>query len=241
MTTVTLQRYIKLMPPYLMEVFVRSKIAWGGGLAIIAVGIIEHATGRSLSGFWYTVALLAAVIGAQFWHGLIQFEKMRPRFEVRPLEQHFWGLKERGTSGTGYYFEVFNPSVSESLECVRAELISVEPEPSSLNGILPFPLHIRHLNYCIAETFINPRCSRRFDFATGPDHNTAPQRLIIIPGIIGGDRGYIANGVQVPFDRYRLRIRVSARHCASKDLSYDLWVDEHDFLRCVEHQIGLKD
>jgi hypothetical protein len=206
---------------------------------IIAVGIIEHATGHSLSSFWYTVALLVAVIGAQFWHGLMQFEKMRPRFEIRQPQQHFWGKAEqRGSTGTGWYFEVFNPSVSESLECVRGELISMEPEPDSMYGILPFPLHIRHLNYCIAETVINPRCYRRFDLATGPAHNADPQRVIVIPGIIGGDRGYVTNGIQIPFGRYRLHVLISARNRSSVPVSYDLWVEEQEqdlpFLRCVE-------
>ena len=198
-------------------------------MIIIAVGIFEHSTGRSLSGFQYTVALLLALIGAQFWHGLMQFKKMQPHFEIRPPTQHFWGLPEqRASSGTGWYFEVFNPSVSESLECVRAELISIEPNSV---GILPFPLHIRHLSYCIAETFINPGCSRGFDLATGPDHNAVAQPVIVIPGIIGGDRGYVSNGVPLPYGRYRLNVRVSARNCPLRDIPFNLWVEDN-FLRC---------
>lgn len=215
----------------------RSKLALSGGAVIVVVVFIEWVTGQQLSRNLHIAAIIVAVIGAQFWHGLAQFEKMRPRLEVRSPEQHFWGSKERGTSGTGYYFEVFNPSVSESLECVRAELMSMEREPSSMYGILPFPLHIRHLNYCIAETFINPGCSRRFDLATGPDRKDSPQRVIKIPGIIAGDRGHVENGVPIPFDRYRLTVRISARHCPPADVRYDLWVDEHDFLRCVQLQV----
>jgi hypothetical protein len=216
---------------------VRAKVALGGGSALIVLfALYQGISGKSIPGYLYVVVAIVSVVLAQFWHGLVQFEKMRPRFEVRSPEQHFWGLKERGTSGTGYYCEVSNPSISESLECVRAELLSMEPEPPSMYGILPFPLHIRHLTYCVAETFINPTCSRRFDLATGPNRQDSPQRVIIVPGIIAGDRGHIANGVPVPFDRYRLTVRISARHCPPMDVRYDLWVDEHNFLRCVEHR-----
>jgi hypothetical protein len=101
--------------------------------------------------------------------------------------------------------------------------------------MIPFPLHIRHLNYCIAETSINPRCSRKFDLATGPDLSDASQRVIVIPGIIGGDRGYTTNGVQISFGpRYHLCVRVSARHCPSIEIGYQLWVDEQNLLRCKE-------
>jgi hypothetical protein len=224
-----------MIPPYLVEFFMRSKVAWGGGsLVIVAAFIYGLVTEHHFSRHESVFVLMLAVIGAQFWHGLMQFEKMRPRFEIRSPEQHFWNLGEqRGSSGTGWYFEVFNPSVSESLECVRAELISIEPEPNAMYGILPFPLHIRHLNYCIAETFINPRCSRRFDLATGPDHNAVQQSVIVIPGIIGGDRGYVPNGAPIPYGRYILNLRVSARNCRQMDISLDLWVED-DLLRCVQ-------
>ena len=72
-----LRRHLRIIRPYLVEVFVRSKAAWGGGAVIIAVGLVEHLSGRSLSRLQYVVALLLAVIGAQFWHGLMQFEKMQ--------------------------------------------------------------------------------------------------------------------------------------------------------------------
>src|SRR5579859_360287 len=185
------RRHLRSILPYAWEVITRYKVAWGGGsLVIVGAVVFDAVTGHHFSRSDWVIILMLAVIGAQFWHGLMQFEKIRPRLEIRQPEQHFWGKAEqRGSTGTGWYFEVFNPSVSESLECVRAELVSIEPMPNAMHGILPFPLHIRHLNYCVAETFINPRCSRRFDLATGPDHNIDPQRVIVIPGIIGGDRG----------------------------------------------------
>lgn len=223
------RRHLRVVFPYLAEVFLRSKLALGGGSAlIVAWGIYQGVASKPLLPSASVNIFLLAVICAQFWHGLIQFEKMQPRFEIR-LKKHFWNLGEqRGSSGIGWYFEVFNPSVSESLECVRAELVSIEP---SVIRILPFPLHIRHLNYCIAETTINPRCSRGFDLATGPDHNAVAQPVIVIPGIIGGDRGYETNGVPVKYDRYRLKVTVSARNCPPQDILLNLWVED-DFLDC---------
>lgn len=131
----------------------------------------------------------------------------------------------------------YSTPVSSSLECVRAELVSIDP---AVIDILPFPLHIRHINYCIAETFINPGCSRKFDLATGPDHNTVSQPVIVIPCIMGGDRGFVMNGAQIPYGRYRLNVKVSARNCPPVDVSFDLWVDNDNFLRCVEHQTSAR-
>jgi hypothetical protein len=226
----TVRRHLRAILPYTWEVITRYKAAWGGSSLVIVAALIYGAvTDHHFSRVEWIFILMLAVIGAQFWHGLMQFEKMQPRFEVRLPKQHFWNLGEqRGSSGTGWYFEVFNPSVSESLECVRSELISIEP---SVIGVLPFPLHIRHLNYCIAETFINPGCSRGFDLATGPDHNAVAQRVIVVPGIIGGDRGYATNGVPIPYDRYRIKVRVSARNCSKQEIPFALWVED-DLLRC---------
>lgn len=206
----------------------RSKAAWGGGAIIITVSVLEHATGRSLSGFQYTVALLLAVIGAQFWHGLMQHEKMRPRIRVGNVQQHFWGLDAgRGSSGTGYYFDVFNCSATESLESVKAELILMEPD---LIGILPTPLHLRHKDYLVTEAYINPGSFQQFDLATGPDHNSSPQDCIIVPQVIGGDRGY-TYGHRLPSGRYRLTVRVSSKNCPFQDVIFEIWIEDN-FLRC---------
>jgi hypothetical protein len=196
-----------MVPSYLAEVFVRSKAAWGGGAVIILVGVVEHSTGKSLSGPQYAIALLLAVIGAQFWHGLEE---------------------RRGSTGTGYYFTVYNLSDSKPLESVKAELVEMTPDAI---GILPAPLHVRHKDYCTSEISINPGASNQFDLATGPDHNPSAQSVMIIPYVMGGDRGYTM-GKQVPNDRYRLRVRVSAKNCISQDVHFEVWIEDN-FLRCI--------
>ncbi len=233
----SLWQHLRTIPPYLVEVFVRSKAAWGGGAVIIAVSIIEHAMGRSLPGIGYAMALMLAVIGAQFWHGLMQFERMQPRIKISPLKQHFWTLEEkRGSTGTGWYFEVSNTSAAQVLESVRAQLISLEPDEI---GILPLPLHIRHKDWQTAEVSINPGSSEQFDIATGPDHNVTSQSRIEIPCIVGGDRGYV-NAARIPAARYRLTIRVTAKTCRPQHVSFDLWIEDN-FLRCIEHQASAQE
>ena len=214
----------------------RSKAAWGGGAVIIAVGLVEHLSGHSLARLQYVVALLLAVIGAQFWHGLMQFEKSQPRIKINPPKQHFWTLNEnRGSTGTGWYFEVLNMCAAESLQSVSAKLISLEPDEIR---ILPLPLHIRHKDWQTVETSINPGSSEQFDIATGPDHNVTSQSRIVIPCIIGGDRGYV-NAAPIPAARYRLTIRVTAKNCRPQDLSVDLWIEDN-FLRCEARSGQLK-
>ena len=155
-----------------------------------------------------------------------------PRIRIGHPQQQFWGLEEgRGSSGMGYYFQVSNLSASESLESVKAQLVSMEPDEAK---ILPLPLHIRHKDWRTVETSINPGSSEHFDIATGPDHNTTSQGMVI-PCIVDGDRG-IVNVASIPNARYRLKIRVSARNCPPQDLSLELWV-ENNFLRCEPRQI----
>jgi hypothetical protein len=110
-------RRVRLIPPYLMEVFVRSKLALSGGVAIIAVLIVEWVSGQSLQKGWHIAAVVVAVIGAQFWHGLVQFGQTHPPLRIVYPKQQFWNEGERrGSTGMGYYFEVLNPSETESLE-----------------------------------------------------------------------------------------------------------------------------
>jgi hypothetical protein len=218
---------LSLIPAYLFEVFVRSKAAWGGGAVIIAVSVIEHYSGSSLTLDQYLVALLLAMQGAQFWHGLVQFKRMQPGILIGSVNHHFWPVAERGSSGIGYYFTVTNTSASESLESVKAELVTLTPDAI---GVLPGPLHIRNRDYRTAETSISPGKSEGFDLVTGPDHNLSPQSTIVIPLVMGGDRG-TKMGWTIPNNRYRLTVRITAKNCPPSDATFELWVEDN-FLRC---------
>jgi hypothetical protein len=155
--------------------------------------------------------------------------RLVPRIKIGVPQQHFWGLKEqRGSTGTGYFFGVTNLSEAESLESLRAELISMEPD---VIGILPFPLHIRNLDYQTSETSVNPGLTMQFDLATGPDHNAISQAVIMIPGIISGDRGS-RNAVPIEYGRYRMTVRVGAMNCPPQDIVFELWIEDN-FLRCI--------
>jgi len=185
------------------------------------------------------VAVLFLIFAAQFdaWRKeRIRAEKAEtrlvPRMRIDHPQQQFWGLEERrGSSGMGYYFQVFNLSDAESLESVSAHLVSMEPDELK---ILPLPLHIRHKDWRTVEASINPGSSGGFDIATGPDHDTTAQGMVI-PCITDGDRG-IVNVARIPNARYRLKIRVTAKDCPPQDLDLELWV-ENNFLRCVPRQI----
>ncbi len=158
--------------------------------------------------------------------------RLVPRMRIDHPQQHFWGLEERrGSSGMGYYFQVFNLSDADSLESVSARLVSIEPDEVK---ILPLPLHIRHKDWRTVETSISPGSSEGFDIATGPDHDVTAQGMVI-PCIINGDRG-IVNVARIPNTRYHIRIRVTAKNCPPQDLDLELWV-ENNFLRCVPRQI----
>jgi hypothetical protein len=218
-----------MIPPYLAEVFVRSKLALSGGVVIVAVVFIEWVTGQSLPRSWHIAAITVAIIGAQFWHGLAQFGKMHPPFLIVYPKQQFWNETAlRGTTGMGYWFDVLNPSETESLESVRAQLVAIEPPDV---GNLPIPLHIRHKSYASNETEISvpPNGVAGFDIATGPDHNENSQKQAVIPCVMAGDRG-VVKSVPISDNRHRLTIRVTTtRHF--KDIEFEVWVGDN-FLRC---------
>lgn len=101
----------------------RSKVALGGGgVLVVGLAIYQGATGDSLvPKYVYWIVLVLSIVGAQFWHGLLQFRRMNPPMRVVHPRQQFWGMEEqRGTTGIGYFFEVLNASHSESLESVKA-------------------------------------------------------------------------------------------------------------------------
>lgn len=226
----SLRHRLRVVAPYLAEVFVRSKLALSGSLAIILVVLIEWGTGHSLSRNWHIAAIILAVIAAQLWHGLVQFERMHPPFRVIHPKQQFWD--EANRKGLGYYFEVSNPSDTGSLESVRAQLIAIEPADVSN---LPIPLHIRHKLYSTSETEISigPRGVVGFDIATGPDHGEICQKQVLIPCVVGGDKGVIMCA-QIPHTRHHLTIRVTARNYY-RDIELDVWVEDN-FLRCEPRQ-----
>lgn len=234
--------------------FYKSHIS-GWMLAILAIGLqiaaARYASDQAktvlvvqYSAWLSTAAAIWALLVAQYdaWRGertrADEAEKrLMPRLKIGIPQQHFWGLEEnRGSTGTGYYFQVTNVSESETLESVKAQLVSIEPDEVK---ILPLPLHLRHMDYQTVETLLNPKSAVGFDIATGPDHNQKSQQTILLPCVVGGDRGW-TNSVPIPPGRYRIRVIVTAKNCPAEDAELDLWV-ENNFLRCLARRISGKD
>lgn len=233
--------------------FYKSHIS-GWMLAILAVGLqiasAKYANDPAKSvlvvrySAWVsTAAAVWALFVAQYdaWRGertrAENAEKrLTPRLKIGMPQQHFWGLEEnRGSTGTGYYFQVTNLSESDTLESVKAHIISIEPnEIKTLT--LPLTMHIKDMDYETAETFLHPKAIVGFDIATGPDHNINSQQPILIPCIVAGDRG-ITKSVEIPHGRYRVRVMVSAKNCTREDAEFDLWI-ENNFLRCAARRIS---
>jgi hypothetical protein len=160
-----------------------------------------------------------------------------PGLKIGIAQQHSWPLEEgRRSTGTGYYFQVTNLSESETLESVRAQIMSIEPnEVKTLT--FPLPMHIRDLDYKTAETSLNPKAIIGFDIATGPDRGVSSQKQLLIPCVAGGDRGWTP-AVPIPTaGHYRMKVIVSANNCPAEDTELDIWI-ENDLLRCVSRRIS---
>lgn len=227
-------RHLRSIPAYLGEVAVRSKIALGGGsLAILLLSLYQGVSEKTVPWYYFVAVVVASVVFAQFWHGLMQFNEKNPPFQIGYPKQQFWNEAEKsGPVGMGYYFEVFNPSDSRSLRDVGAELVAIDPPDI---GNLPVPLHIRHKNYTphVTEVNLAPLGTAGFDLATGPDHNNGSQRQVLIPCVMAGANGVVP-AAQISRARHHLTIRVKAEHY-SRDIEFDIWVED-GFLRCVPCQ-----
>jgi hypothetical protein len=209
---------------------VRSKLVLGGGgTLIVALAIYQSVAPKPLAPTICIVVFLSAIICAEIWHGLRQFERTHPPFRIGYPRQQFWDESERrGSTGMGYYFEVFNPSTTGSVESVVAQLVAIDP-PDVNN--LPMPLHVRNKLYATNEITISipPNGVAGFDIVTGPDHNENSQKQVLIPCVVGGDRG-IKKAVPISNARHRLTIRIMSQN-HFKDLNLEVWV-EGNFLRC---------
>lgn len=206
----------------------RSKVALGGGTGVVVGwGVYQTIATHPLSPKASVIVFLLAVISAQLWHGLLQFRMSHPRFMIRHPKQQLWD--EPRIRGVGYYFEVVNPSEDESLESVKAELVSIDTR--EINN-LPIPLHIRHKLYSTSETEVSiaPGGVAGFDIVTGPDNNPRSQQQVLVPCVMGGARG-IVSSVPISGARCRMAVRVMAKNCPFQEVSFDVWVEER-FLRC---------
>lgn len=210
-----------------------SKVSLGGG-GIIVVGLAIYQSiapqSRQLGPKGCLIAFLSAIIFSQLWHGLTVFRGMHPRFVVRHPKQELW-TGPIPSPGVGYYFEVFNPSKNESLESVKAHLISIDSR--EINN-LPVPLHIRHKLYETTETEVSLAAGDTvgFDLVTGPYNNLG---TVVVPHVVAGATG-VTKCSPISGNKCRLTVRVFAKDCPPQDVSFEVWVEDK-FLRCEPCQI----
>jgi hypothetical protein len=67
--------------------------------------------------------------------------RTEPQVVIHNLRRRVWPAERHGFTGAECYFEVYNPSFTESLEATLAEVLHMSPDPI---GYLPVPLHIKH-------------------------------------------------------------------------------------------------
>jgi hypothetical protein len=211
---------------YLKEVLVRFKYWLGGGSGLLIIaGIAEHFLANSITWAIYIWLLVAGFVITLVRHGADQYKRLLPRIVIRNLTRRVWPAEQHGFTGAEYYFEIFNSSDCEPLENVRAELISMQPDPI---GYLPVPLRIKHDDYEVREFSINPASTRMVDLITGPVDAYKSQREMVIAHTVSKDR------IAIPRDKYRLTVRVGAKNSPPVMAVFETWVEGPPELRCIQ-------
>lgn len=146
------------------------------------------------------------------------------KIEIRNLTRRVWPTERHGFTGVEYYIDIFNASETQSLECVRVELVALSPDPI---GFLPVPLHIKHENYETREFDLNPHSTRQIDILTGPIDDPRSQKEMIIPHTVNRER------FPLPRDNYRMTVRAGAKNATPVEAVFEVWIDEHHELQCV--------
>jgi hypothetical protein len=210
---------------FLKAVSMRFKYLLGGGsLLVVAVGIIEHYVAASISWTIYTWILAAVFFIALVSHGAYLQSRLEPKMQIKQPEKRIWPIGQHGFTGAEFYFEILNKSESEPLENVRVELISMHPDAIHY---LPVPLHIKHDSYEIREFCINAGATRQIDLITGPVNHPKSQRVMVVAHTVNADR------VNIPYGRYRMTVRVSAKNSAPATAVFEAWIDSLGELACV--------
>jgi hypothetical protein len=209
---------------YLVEVFSRFKLLLGGGSGLVVLaGVIEHFTTKGVTWPIYAWIIVACLVTALGSHGLSQYRRLQPGIAIRNLERRVWPVNQHNFTGAEYYFEVFNLSEAQSLEGVRVELVSMQPDRI---GYLPVPLHIKHDSYENREFSVNPKSGRQIDLITGPTSHDRSQKVMVVAHTVNADR------MAIPNETYHLTVRVSAKDIPPAFASFQAWV-EGDELRCI--------
>jgi hypothetical protein len=222
-----------------------GKAISGPVLAVIGLGLLgaqqtitdSVAATRTLKwGGWLTLGTACAlVLVAQYetWkqerEARIRIEeelrtRLTPKAVIRNLAPRIWPADLVPFTGKEYYFDIFNTSETESLANVRAEVAEIVPDAI---GYPNAPLHVRNDDYETREFSINPASVRQIDLITGPINHPKSQKLMIIAHTVNKERR------PIPYGRYRITVRVSARNTPPVTADFEAWIDEEGVLQCT--------
>jgi hypothetical protein len=151
--------------------------------------------------------------------------RLLPKAIIRNLTPRVWPAGQGGVSVTGkeYYFDIFNSSEAEALENVRVEVASILPDAV---GYPNAPLHIRNDSYNTREFSINAGSVRQIDLITGPVNAPNSQNAMIVAHTVNDHR------TAIPYDRYRITVRVSARNAPPEVAIFETWIENNE-LQCT--------
>lgn len=192
----------------------------------LAVAVLKYSS-------WATLAVAGAMIFvAQYrvWKEDREVKealerRLLPKAIIRNLTPRIWPIGQAGVSFTGkeYYFDIYNSSETDPLENVRVEVADMIPDAI---GYPNAPLHIRNDDYNTREFSINAGSTRQIDLITGPVDAPNSQEAMIVTHTVNNYRG------PIPYGRYRINVRVSARNAAPITATFEVWIEGKE-LQCA--------
>lgn len=151
--------------------------------------------------------------------------RLAPRLKIENLQWRDWPIARHGFTGREYYFDVRNLSQIESLEGVRVDLVTMQPDPIGFLGTTP--LHIKHESYGVREFSINPGSVKQIDLITGPVNDPKSQQAMTVAHTVQTEQ------FPIPFGRYRLTVRVSAKNAPPEIAIFEAMIDNNGEIICV--------
>ena len=94
----------------------------------------------------------------------------------------------------------------------------MQPDPIGFLGMTP--LHIKHESYGVREFSINPGSVKQIDLITGPVNDPKSQQAMTVAH-------EYTEQFPIPFGRYRLTVRVSAKNAPPEIAIFEAMIDNN--------------
>jgi hypothetical protein len=209
----------------------RAKAYLGGGCGVIvAIGIYQGISGKSVSPFVYTLCAAATILSAIWVYGLEEYRALEPRLTIGKPTYY---PHPHPTLTHSYRFSVGNKSKAKTIKNATPYLIDIQPKPGYWTWGSSLPLQWKDSLKPVGST---ERYERKRDIHAGTpeeaDFIYAVQNATEITLNHAVDR-ISEHTIPLPPDHYLITVEVRADDVPSVKAVFDVWMDKYGKLQCV--------